>query len=77
MADDVHSEAATSGLIGYALVSGLIELLRRRGKLDADDMEEIMRMALRFLEDPSLQGASGDAARNYVGALFDNWREGA
>lgn len=64
------------GLIGGALASALIETLRLKGLLDADEMAALMHQALAELQqvEKTHPGPAVTEALSVVGSLYDQWR---
>ena len=64
------------GLIGGALATALIETLRLKGLLDADEMAALMHQALAELQqmEKTRPGPEVTEAIGVVGSLYEHWR---
>ena len=72
MADNITAQ----GLIGGALASALIETLRLKGLLDADEMAALMHQALAGLQrvEKIHPGPAVTEALGVVGSQYEHWR---
>jgi hypothetical protein len=72
MADNIIAQ----GLIGGALAAALIETLRLKGLLDADEMAALMHQALAQLQQVEKvhPGPALAEALDIVGSQYEHWR---